>query len=176
MENILSSSGSIINDSNKYVLDKKIWIKYDMISTKENVISFLLTYKEAKARCIKAAVSSLGGLTTNFDPNKVILGFISKKGGFAVSTEKRIDAENFVAVTKPILDEMYVTFTVEEKKYYDWCLATNNSEDSFRRNVLNGISKNGLLPIKNSCILKVAFAFELDVLKEEYLEGGDNID
>lgn len=174
MENILSSS--IISDDTKYVLDKKIWVKYDMISTKENVISFLLTYKEAKARCIKAVVSTLGGLTTNLDPNKVFLDFVSRKGGFAVSTEKRIDAENFVAVTKPVLDETYVTFTDEEKKYYDWCLASNNSEDSFRRNVLNGISKNGLLPIKNSCILKVAFAFELDVLKEDGIKGGDAID
>ena len=49
--------------------------------------------------------------------------------------------------------------------YYEYCLAENYSED-FILEKINKNSRIGLLPIKNSCILKIAFAFNLEVAKK----------
>lgn len=67
--------------------------------------------------------------------------------------------ENFEAVFNPLFDMM----SVQERKYYSLCLINNNSEQIVTDAL--GISRTGLQPIKQNCILKIALAFHIAVLK-----------
>jgi len=152
-------------DETNYLLDKVIWDKYDMSKTKNNVMSFLLEYKELSAIAIKAISFDTQGLSACYDPNKVFSKVRSNNGGFADKSNRKIDAQRFVENTAPIIASVKKTFTEREKMYYEYCLAENYSED-FILEKINKNSRIGLLPIKNSCILKIAFAFNLEVAKK----------
>ena len=149
-----------------YMIEKVTWEKYDMTKTTSEVKSFIREYKEKKSICIQANALESSGLTTNLDINKIFSPIRSNNGGFADSVNERIDADRFVKFYKPILEDLFKTFTRKEKVYYDYCLLNNYSEE-FTRRILNGLSKNGLQPIKNSCILKIALAISRAVKKDK---------
>lgn len=140
-----------------FMLEKATWENYDMTKTADEVRDFIKEYKKKKSICIQANALESSGLTTNLDINKVFSPVRSNNGGFADSVNEVIDADRFVKFYNPILDGVCKTLTRKEKVYYDYCLLNNYSEE-FARRMLNGLSKNGLKPIKNSCILKIALA------------------
>ncbi len=179
MENILSSSNSSTKNEGvvetPYVLPKKTWIKYDMGLTRNNLDEFLSKYFEAKTRCLCSIEFCSKGLIADISPTKIINTGGSSDGGFTSMSNSRIDAENFLKRVTPIINNVKATFTKTENNYFEYCLLSNNSEDSFRKYKLNDISKNGLKPIKYSCILKLALPLGLDVLKKG-TKGGDDID
>lgn len=154
----------ISKDETSFMLDKETWEKYDMNATKDNVIDFIRRYKEARTKCMYIVAFSSNGLTSKLDPNKIFSLTRTNNGGFAENSDNKLDDEDFVNNTMPIINRLKKSFTIEENKYYEFCLETNNSEE-YLRNLLNGISKNGLVPIKNSCILKIALAFRIAVKK-----------
>lgn len=154
----------ILEDETSYMLDKETWEKYDMNVTKNNVIDFIRKYKEARTKCMYIVAFSSNGLTSKLDPNKIFSLTRANNGGFAENSDSKLDSEDFVNNTMPIINRLKKSFTIEENKYYEFCLEANNSEE-YLRNLLNGISKNGLIPIKNSCILKIALAFRIAVEK-----------
>ena len=164
----------ISEDETSFLLDKEIWEKYDMNATKDNVIEFIRKYKEARAKCMYVVAFSSNGLTSKLDPNKIFSLTRKNNGGFAEDSDNKLDDEDFVHNTMPIIKRLKKSFTIEENKYYECCLEENNSEE-YVRSLLNGLSKNGLTPIKNSCILKIAFAFRMEIKKEQNneLKGGD---
>ena len=145
-----------------YVLDKVIWDKYDMKKKKNNVVKIIQNYKELKSKFIHLAVLYELGLTAHNTEN--IYNRSNSTHGFTDKIDFKIDVENDLNVKTAIFDKLNSSFTEYEKKYYDHCLQNNRSEEQLRDN-LGGISKLGLLPIKNSCILKIAFAFNEAVLK-----------
>lgn len=140
-----------------YVLDKIIWSKYDMVETKNRVISFLVDLKENRAKGIYAIINS--NLNSNIKNGVSVKS--NRKGSFSNKVDKLIDQEN----NEKILANVKQTFPELELKYYIYCLENNNSEQNFI-DIVN-ISKIGLRPIKYSCILKIALAFDLAVLKEK---------
>lgn len=140
-----------------FMLEKATWEKYDMTKTADEVRDFIKEYKKKKSICIQANALDVSGLTTNLDINKVFSPVRSNNGGFADSVNEAIDADRYVKFYNPILDGVCKTLTRKEKVYYDYCLLNNYSEE-FARRILNGLSKNGLKPIRNSCILKIALA------------------
>ena len=155
-----------IDDINEqgFVLGKEIWNKYNMTLTKENVLCFMSEYKEAKAICLKSIVAK--SLTINLDPNKVFMPSRVNNGGFATAVDNRLDSEEVINNTEPLLKELIKTFTPKEKIYFDYCL-TNNYSEEYVMSILGHLSKNGLMPIKNSCILKFALAFDIADLKDK---------
>ena len=162
-ENIDISSIDLISDGN-FVIDKVVCDKFDMNKTKENVAIFIREYKEAKTLCFKSLI--INKVTYSFNPNKVFVSSNSKNGGFATSVNNKIDAEEIINNTEPLLQELVKTFTNREKIYYDYCLL-NNYTDEYVMYLLGNISKYILAPIKNSCILKFALLFDLAVMKEK---------
>ncbi len=145
-----------------FVLEKVVWSKYDMTLTRENVDLFLNEYFEAKSICFKTLF--LSKMTSTIDPNKIFVPSIVNNGGHADKVNEKVDAESIIINTEPLLNEVLKTFTPKEKLYYEYCLINKYSEDYIMEKFGN-ISKNGLLPIKNSCILKLALVFEIAVLK-----------
>lgn len=164
----------ISEDETSFLLDKEIWEKYDMNATKDNVIEFIRKYKEARTKCMYVVAFSANGLTSKLDPNKIFSLTRKNNGGFAESSNNKLDDEDFVHKTMPIINRLKKSFTTDENTYYECCLEENNSEE-YCRSLLNDKSKNGLKPIKNSCILKIAIAFRMEIKKEKNnkLKGGD---
>ncbi len=150
------------DDANYFSLDKAIWERFNMIETKSNVIQFMRKYKEARIRSTK--LITMIKISSNYDLSGSFSPTMNNKG-FSESSDKKIDAERFVNNTLPVINELRKTFTPEENQYYEFCLSANNSEEYFKNSL--GISNNGLLPIKNSCLLKIAFAFGLEVSKDD---------
>lgn len=147
-----------------YVLDKTIWDRYEMNLTKKNVIEFLSEYKEAKTISLNYMMSSEGLIASyNFD-NPISMCKSFNIGGFSNSIDKKIDGDKIIERYDLVINSLLGTFTIKERQYYDYCLINNNPEVYFREIVLGGLSKHGLLPIKNSCILKIALAFNIAIL------------
>lgn len=149
-----------LEDNTNFCLEKEIWERFDMISTKIKVVNFMREYKEAKVRSIQMISNISACSNYSFDKGH---SSHNKHNGFDELSNKKIDAERFVSFVVPIINVLKNTFTTTERKYYDFCLSENNSED-YLLNIL-GISRTGLIPIKNSCILKIALAFGLEVEK-----------
>ena len=154
----------ISEDETSFLLDKEIWEKYDITETKYRVKEFLREYKILRAIAVQSIANTPQNLNVKFDVTKVFNSVKPNNVGFSNLVDSKIDAEIFVKQTTPIINKVIDSFTSKERLYYEHCLSNNNSEDSLRK-LLNEISKNGLKPIKSSCILKIAFAFELEVLK-----------
>lgn len=150
-------------DETSYLLDKAIWEKYDMIKTKANVCNFLTAYKESHALAIRS-IALNQKLVSNISDAKVFSSVRTNTGGFAEDVNRQLDAEILIGYADPLIREVKKTFTEKEKAYYEYCLAQNFSED-FILPLIEISSRTGLKPIKNSCILKVAFIFDLQVLK-----------
>lgn len=143
-----------------YVLDKVIWDKYDMKQTKTNVVKIIQNYKELKSKFMHLAVLHELGITAhNIDS---IHSKTNSINSFTNKIDTKLDIEKELDIESAIFDKLNSSFTEYEKIYYDYCLQNNKSEEQLRNNI--GISKLGLLPIKNSCILKIALAFDKAVL------------
>ena len=147
-----------------YVLDKVIWDKYDMKQTKVNVVELIRNYKELKSKYIHLAASNELGLTAHNIENIHSKSF--SKNRFNEKIDIQIEMEKDLKIKAAILDKLNKCFTENEKQYYDYCLQNNKSEERLRDR-LGGLSKLGLLPIKNSCVLKIALAFNKAVTKKK---------
>ena len=62
--------------------------------------------------------------------------------------------------------------TEEEKIYYTYCLYNSYKEYQVYQEI--GCSRNGLFPIKRSCIIKFACAFDIEVYKGDTLSDPDD--
>lgn len=147
-----------------YFLDKEITEKFDMNKTKEKVIQFILDYKIIKSRNIKSLILRDSGLTYKLDQNKVSNGS-NRNHSFSDNSDLYLDTKDMLLEIEPIIETLRKNFSPEEKKYYDCCLANKYSEEYVCNVIRNGISRTGLLPIKNSCILKIALAFNIAIEK-----------
>lgn len=140
-----------------YVLAKTIWEKYDMVETKKNVVDFIENFKERRARGINDY--NYYGLNSNFTDS--VTKTHSIRGGFSNKVDSLIDEEKELEK----LESVKKTFPYMEQQYYKWCLENNYPECEFAETI-GKRSRYGILSIKNSCILKIALAFDLDVLKD----------
>ena len=84
---------------------------------------------------------------------------------FANNIDNILDAEGVVNMFNPIFEKIKETMTKKEKKYFDFCIFSKCSEEYFRDKICNGLSRNGLAPIKDSCIMKLALGLNVEVLK-----------
>lgn len=144
---------------NEYLLNKKVLNLYDLNKTKENVFSLLseflrLQYKYLEIKPPKITynyeVKSECKSNDRFDS---LTYYLDKK----YETEKEIKAFYFE------LQKVLMSMTKEEIIVCNNLFLKRNSEESVCENL--GLSRTGLRPIKNSCLLKIALAFNLEKLK-----------
>lgn len=145
-----------------YILNKEILDDYDMVETAENVKKLVNEYKKARYMYFVSR-ENLERITTSFEP-KYSQFTKSRKDTFGNSIATMIDSEETLNRFESVFNNLVTTFVNEEKKYYFYCLADNNSE-TYLAESLN-ISRNGLRPYKESCILKIALAFHIEVEKD----------
>lgn len=147
-----------------YLLDKTITDIYNFNETKEFVLDYIKEYKVARAKSFKAMAFECIS-SSKFENEKVFSTKLSREGKFENKVDDILDSINFVTTFEKISEKMKETFTKVEKSYYELCLLSNYSEEYCRMNFSGGLSINGFVPIKKSCILKIALAFGLEVLK-----------
>ena len=165
MEECIEQTGFFDQDDTAYLLDKVIWDKYDMVETKNKVVDFLQQYKKARSTYIGSFISEDWGLTANFDLAKTNSSF-RNTGGFAENSNRKLDAESFINATSPLIARLKKSFTKDEKLYFEHCLASNESEANFC--LMMDLTKFRLKNIKNSCLLKIAFATHNAVRKDNH--------
>lgn len=148
-------------ESLHYIMSKEMIDKYDFLKTKENVDDLMSQYKTAKFEFL-VSNSILEKVSSCYQPryNQINTGINDKIGD---NVSKKIDSKNLIEYFDAIFNPLFEILTSQERKYYSLCLINNNSEQT--ASDILGISRTGLQPIKQNCILKIALAFHIAVLK-----------
>ena len=144
-----------------YIMSKKTLDKYEINETKKNVNKLLSDYKQAKFEYL-VSNSVLEKLTSTLEPKYAQKSNIPYDS-IGENITKKIDSERFIEYYDEIFNSLYSMLSSQEKKYYNLCLINNYSEQTLSD--ILGISRTGLQPIKNNCIIKIALAFHIAVLK-----------
>jgi hypothetical protein len=144
-----------------YILQKEIVEEYNIEKTTVIVKKLVNEYKKARYMYLVSR-ENLERVTTHLEP---INSQFSKtrKDTFGNSIATMIDSEETLKNFELIFADLVNSFVLEEKKYYFSCLAGINSE-SYLAESLN-MSRSGLKPYKESCIIKIALAFHIEVEK-----------
>ena len=151
----------VVNDSQYYIFSTKELDKYDLTMTKENVEELVSEYKEAKFLYF-ASEKNLKNIGGYYEPkyNQHVIKINDKIG---TNVCNKVDAINFIKNVDAILNPLLESLSPKEKRYYYHCLSSDNSEQTLAESL--GISRTGLKPIKNNCILKFGLAFNIAVRK-----------
>ena len=135
--------------------------KYDFQKTKENVEELISEYKKAKFECL-VSENALSKITTCYQP-KYNQSSFNSQDKLGSNVAKNIDSKEMIGYFEDIFNPLFTLLTMEERKFYSLGLINNNSEQ-FICDII-GISRTGLQPIKQNCILKIALSFHIAILK-----------
>lgn len=150
--------------NNNSLLSKKIIDKYDYGKCKENIQDILRELEEARYKYGNMVFPTItANLEIKFNSN---ITFGDKTSKYV---ETKLDTLDYINDTNNKLSEVVSTFTKEEKQYFIQYLLYKKSEEYICDEIIF-ISKNSLIPIKESCIIKLALAFDKAILKN--IEGG----
>ena len=160
MENELEFA---VQESQKlyYALTKEMTEKYNFTQTKENVEDLISEYKTAKFEYL-VSDNVLSRITSSYQ-KKYEQRNIQLNDKLGTNIGKKIDSKNEIEYFENIFTPLFEMMSANERKYYSLGLINNNSEQFIAEAL--GISKTGLQPIKQTCILKIALAFHIAVLK-----------
>lgn len=141
-----------------HLLDNTTTKLYDLVKTKEGVEKLI---SELKRVIFKYDHIDEPKITTNFEMNFTSNNQRIDKIHNYVS--KKVESEKEVVFLYNKIKNIYDKFTKEEKIYYTLHFFENISEEAISERLL--LSRVGLRPIKNSCILKIALAFDIEIEK-----------
>lgn len=154
--------GNVVNEKEYYIFSNKELENYDIVQTKENVENLFFQYKEAKFTFF-ASEKALKNISMNFNP-KYNQNMITANDKVGDNVCKKVDSYNFIKSFDEVLNPLLEILSPHEKKYYLYCIANENSEQTVADII--GISRTGLQPIKNNCILKFGLAFQVAIRKK----------
>lgn len=150
-----------LDEREYFTLTKKIIEQYDMRKTKANVDELLGKYKQCKFDYF-ASQRALDNVTSCYTP-KYSQHCICSNDKVGNNVAKKVDSINFIEYVDEILQPLLDSFDPKERKYYSYCLI-NESSEQILADALN-ISRTGLKPIRDNCLLKIALAFKIAILK-----------
>lgn len=139
------------------LLNKEFIKDYDILATEVNVKEKIKNYLKLQCRYPNIAPPKI---TTSYGAVFSSCSFRDKLGEYVANL---LDDEKELVDTAEKIKNLFNIFCSEEKIYFTEFLLHSQSE----RKVLDiiGVSRDGLLPIKKSCILKVGLAFGIEVEK-----------
>lgn len=144
---------------NNCLLNARIISHYNMELTKENVNMMLDNYIKLQYKYLNIIPPRI---TTSYEIRYD--SFISKKSDpVGYYNERKFDTEKEVEYFYGEIRDVLQRMTSEELLYYNENLLRKKSEESTAEKLC--LSRKGLKPIKNSCILKLAIAFGIEELK-----------
>ena len=166
MNNTLVNDNEILENS---LLGKKDLEDYDLERTFYMVIKHMKHYKRLKCKSYNAPQIKV---TTKFkyifvdEPTRSINEYTKFDEFLDNKTEYMAMSEKITLVTE--------LMTEEEKIYYTYCLYNSYKEYQVYQEI--GCSNKGLIPIKKSCIVKFACAFDIEVYNGDTLPDPEDED
>lgn len=156
---------------NKYLLSKDVINKYEMILTKKKVFILLGEYIRLQYKYLEIIPPRI---TYNYEV-KYDFKSHDREDNLSYYLDKKLQTENEIRVFYFEIQKVLKNMTREEILIFNDLLLKKKSEDSICEKL--SLSRTGLRPIKNSCILKLAMAFNLEILKKWtkvlfFMEGG----
>lgn len=147
------------------LLSKRIIDKYDYGKSKEEVIKIITNLEEARYKYGNLVFPSISSnFEIKFNSN---ISYTNDKVSNYV--ERKLDGLEYINETNQKLSEVSCTFTKEESQYFINYFLYKKSEDFICEEMI--ISKNSLIPIKESCVIKIALMFDKAIIKNN--KGGD---
>ena len=159
----MNNNGSQENYLEVEELSKKIIDEYDLDKCFFKVWKWFVGYNKLKNKCFGEAPIQI---TTKFDfvftnkaPNSNIYSAIDQ---YIDNCEEYYTKSQLITIVSK-------TMTIEERTYLTYCLLQGKSETKCAQRI--GVSNKGLKSIKNSCIVRLSCAFNLEVMKDETMSN-----
>lgn len=140
------------------LLDKNFLSKYNLEQTEENVLEIISNYLKAQYKYIDIIPPRM---TSNYEVKYESFNKFNANDTVGKHIEEKIDAEIEIKKFYKVMTNVIKRMNTYERIYYAELLINGKSERY--TSDLIGVSRNGLKPIKNSCILKIALAFNKEV-------------
>ena len=139
------------------LLDKAFLAQYDLVQTEKNVNDIIMKFLKSQYKYLGIQPPRM---TTNYEIVYAIVvnNCYDKVGKYvADKLDTKQDIINFYNVMAGAIERM----NTYERVYYTEFLLNKKSERYTADRI--GVSRNGMIPIRNSCILKIAMAFGKEV-------------
>ncbi len=140
------------------LLDKRFLSFYDLAKTEENVYKIMNNFFRSQYKYTNILPPRM---TPNYEIKYEYLSLPSgtdKLGNYVCS---RLDTEQEIIAFYNTMAGAISRMNMYEKVYYTELLLNGKSE-RYTADCI-GVSRNGMTPIKNSCIMKIALAFGKEV-------------
>lgn len=162
-ENLLSSNEEFLENE---ILSKNDLQDYDLERTFYKVCKFIRYYKKLKCKSFNEPQIKI---TTRYKFIFVDESFPNNNQ--YTKLDKFIDDKTEYYKFSQQITKITELMTEEEKVYFAISLYNGKAESSSYKEI--GCSNKGLIPIKNSCIVKIACAFDIEVYKGDLLESDE---
>jgi len=149
----------IEHSAKEVMLRNSVIEKYDYELTRQFVKKIVTAYVEAKYNMLLP----LKDVQASNPSNVPIVDSIDYADRVGDSVEFKCDNEIEARQLEADLEYAYEKMTIEEKLYWN-IIVMNQRPSSVVEDAL-GLSKNGIKPIRESCIIKVGMLFGIAVLK-----------
>lgn len=150
------------------LLDKDLIDEYDIELTKNEVKKLINKYQKLKYKYINIPSPKI---TTNYEIKYECFTPCYKNNSYNV-VDLKLDTEIEIKQFYSLILEAINQMNKKERIFFYEKLMNKKSED-YVAELLN-ISRKGLQPIKNSCIIKFALVFNIEVIdNNNFIKGGD---
>lgn len=150
------------------LLSKNDLIDYDLERTLYMVLKTMKKYK--RLRCKNYSEPPIK-ITTKYKYIYVDESAQSKNA--YTKLDEYIDSKTEFKILSQKISMVTEIMTEEEKAYFTIAIYNGKSDTTAFKEI--GCSNKGLIPIKNSCIVKFACAFDIEVYKGDTLNEEDEI-
>lgn len=162
-QDLLISSEEFLENE---LLSKRDLEDYDLDRTFYMVCNFIKRYKRLKCKSYNEPQIKV---TTKY--KFIFVDESHSNPNQYTQLDKLIDDKTEYYKISNQLTSVTELFTEEEKVYFTISLYNGRSETTAFKEI--GCSNKGLIPIKNSCIVKFACAFDIEVYKGDLLSEDD---
>lgn len=152
----------VVNDLN---LMQTIDIReYDVERCYFRIFKYLQRYRYLRNKCYNEPALQI---TTKFD--FIFSSSTNPSSNRYTEIDRYLDYKAEYDTKSEIIANISHNLTYEEKIYFSYCLLEARADKTASDEI--NCSNNGLKPIKNSCIIKVACALDLEVLDGETMSN-----
>lgn len=142
------------------LLDKKFLSNFDLEKTEENVMQIMSDFFKAQYKFMRVQPPRM---TSNYDVKFESHSSLRVSDCLGNYVETKLDSEQEIIRFYNIMADTIMRMNITEKVYYTELLLNGRSERYTAEKI--GVSRNGMIPIKNSCIVKIALAFGKEIEK-----------
>ena len=137
-------------------------LEFDLDRSYYRVFKYLQRYRYLRSKCFNEPSLKI---TTKYD--FIYCGGSNPSSNRYTEVDRLLDLKREYDTKSEIIASLSNQLTQEEKIYFTYCLLEAKADLTATNEIC--CSNNGLIPIKKSCIIKVACALDLEVLKGDLM-------